>query len=1049
MSDVEPDAGGSGTEPEPYEPTGARRSTFTPPPAGAEPPAFDDDALADALAAQVASYTSPIPIVGAPVPLTPSAPDPGPAPEASVEPEPPAFAPDPQPVATPESPAPTWGQDAPAPTWGQDAPAPTWGTGSVPTPPAVDLPAAASADSPVEAPAEPSSESLDTSSSPTLEAIERLENELRRRAEEARGVTTGPTPVVPSPAEPEGFAPAEPVAPSPAVAPSPVEAPAPAVAASPASPAEPPADEHTPPPGERVFPAPPTFLHPAPPTGEIPAEWAPPAPDTVVDAPGFAPEPPAGFAPEPPAGFAPEPPAGFAPEPPAGFAPEPPASDAPAAEPPALESFIEPEPPAFEPPAPSRFAPEFAAESAPDSAPAPEPEIEPEPAAGAAEPPPLVEPPAPGAAFPAFAPHPEPVFGAPPASPPVDLPPPGTPDFAHLPPPVGIEPAALPPYDPATEAGPAAAPPPHPDDLGADVLAVPPTAPPPLAPPTPIDAPAPVSAPIDLPPPAGVPVEPDLGEPAVDDAVDDIDRVFGAGPIAVDSTGAVSIVAPPSQPIPTVQVTEGEVGLLDEEPRQHPALAVEAAGTEPTALDLRAGRAARMFWLWFAANSSVIALALGAVLYGLGMNLRQSIVAIVIGVALSFLPLGLVTLAGKWSGQPTMIVSRASFGVVGNVVPTIVAVVSRVFWGAALLWLLGTGIAQVLSDAGLDAGLGTSTWTYVALGAGFVLAFLVALFGYGLVARVQLVLTVLTAILVVGVVVLTLPFVDLERALQSDDGPWSLLLSGIVLVFTFVGLAWVHSSADVARYQRPESDGGSTMLWTFAATIPALVLVSWGAILAASDPIIADGLASNPLYTIAALLPAWYPAPLIAAVGLGLLSGVVLTIYSGGFALQALGLGARRSITTVIAGVLVLGLGLGLVVLAADARDLLIDAATTIAVPVAAWAGIFGAEMIIRSRFSAAFHAESLLRRGGVYPSVRWVNLVGMLAIAAIGFGLTSAALPGLDWQGYLFPFLGLPAGDPLLSSDVGVLVALGLGLLLPFATGIPAIRRQERALVD
>ena len=42
-------------------------------------------------------------------------------------------------------------------------------------------------------------------------------------------------------------------------------------------------------------------------------------------------------------------------------------------------------------------------------------------------------------------------------------------------------------------------------------------------------------------------------------------------------------------------------------------------------------------------------------------------------IALSFLPLGLGTLAGKWSGQPTMIVSRASFGHVGNILPAMAA----------------------------------------------------------------------------------------------------------------------------------------------------------------------------------------------------------------------------------------------------------------------------------------------------------------------------------------------------------------------------------------
>jgi purine-cytosine permease-like protein len=866
MTDVPQGDAESGDNPEPYVPSGVRRSTYTPPGSDAEGVDFDDDALAAAMAAEVAAYTSPVSIIP-PVehPLVP-----------------------PTPISEPG-----WGEPEPVP----DQPKPT----SVETEDEPSIPA------PV----------IEASLSPTLEAIERLESELRRRAEEAR-VDATPPPIAP---------------------------------------------EGSPYPDAPLFPSPPTFLRPAPPEGfEAPIERAPVEP------------PPPEPAPVEPAPVEPA---------------EPPTWGA--------AAFGAPPPPLVEPP--------FIA------------------------PPPLVEPP--GFVTP-------PGFAGPPTTAAIDLPPPAAPDFAHLPPPIGLEPAPIPPYDPTAEVGPrlgdlapppadfeallghptGSVPAPHPDDLGPSM-------------------------------PAPAPPEPAPSDPAPyeDDDVDDVDRAFGTGAIAVDSTGSVQIIAPPSEPIPTVRLAEDEHALVDEEPESHPALLVEAAAAEPTALDLRAGRAARLFWLWFATNSSIVSLSLGAVLFGLGMSLRQALVAILIGVALSFLPLGLVTLAGKWSGQPTMVVSRATFGLVGNGVPAVIALVSRVFWGGALLWILSTGVARVLVDAGLDAGLGELVWTLVGLGAGFAICFVIAIFGYGLIARVQLVLSILTALLVIGVVVLTFPRLNLTAAQGIDDGPWTLLVTGVVLVFSFVGLAWVHSSADVARYQRTESDGGSTMLWaTFGATLPAFILIAWGALLAASDPLIADGLATNPLYTIAALLPLWYPAPLIAALALGLLSGVVLTIYSGGFALLSLGVRTRRSTTTVIAGILVLAAAAALVFLAGDARALIRDIATTIAVPVAAWAGIFGAEIMIRRH---GFDTESLLRRGGSYPAVRWVNLVGLIVISAIGFGLTSAVLPGLDWQGYLLPYLGFAGDDPLLTSDVGVLVALVLGVLLPLVSAVPAIRRQERTLVD
>jgi hypothetical protein len=63
-----------------------------------------------------------------------------------------------------------------------------------------------------------------------------------------------------------------------------------------------------------------------------------------------------------------------------------------------------------------------------------------------------------------------------------------------------------------------------------------------------------------------------------------------------------------------------------------------------------------------------------------------------------------------------------------------------------------------------------------------------------------------------------------------------------------------------------------------------------------------------------------------------------------------------------------------------------------------------------------------------------------------VGFGLTTASVAWLGWEGYLFSAFGVPLSGDLAASDLGVLVALGLGLLTPIFAGIPGIRRQEQA---
>ncbi len=494
--------------------------------------------------------------------------------------------------------------------------------------------------------------------------------------------------------------------------------------------------------------------------------------------------------------------------------------------------------------------------------------------------------------------------------------------------------------------------------------------------------------------------------------------------------------------VPASTATMVAVGEAPEAPATDPpAFHVERVAAGPTPAEHRAGHAARLFWLWFAANSSIVMVAVGAVVFSAGMSLRQALVAVVAGVALSALPLGLGSLAGKWSGQPTMIVSRATFGLVGNVLPALLAVLGRVLWGGVLLWLLAVTAGAVLvpGAVGTDAGVPA----LVVLVVGAALAAVVATFGYGLLHRVQRVLGLLSFVLVGATIALTASHVDIATALRTDDGPWTLAIGGAVTVFSVVGLAWAQSSSDLARYQRPGGSGAANMLWSsFGVIVPTLALLSWGAVLAASDAGLGAELARAPLATLVSLVPEGLALPLLGAAGFGLVSGTIVTMYSGGLALISVGLRVPRSAATIVAAVLVTLVAAALLLLGADTRDILRDVVTTLAVPVAAWVGIFASEMMIRLR---RFHAPSLLASGGIYPAVRWINLLGLVVASAIGFGLTTGGLAGFDWQGYLFGVVGLAPTSPLATADIGVLVALALGFLLPIVTGIPAIRRQER----
>lgn len=77
---------------------------------------------------------------------------------------------------------------------------------------------------------------------------------------------------------------------------------------------------------------------------------------------------------------------------------------------------------------------------------------------------------------------------------------------------------------------------------------------------------------------------------------------------------------------------------------------------------------------------------------------------------------------------------------------------------------------------------------------------------------------------------------------------------------------------------------------------------------------------------------------------------------------------------------------------------------------------------------------------------VRWGNLGALVVIVVIGLGFTSATVGWLNWEGYLFTAFGVPLNGELAGSDLGVFVALLLGLAFPIVAGVPAVRRQESA---
>jgi purine-cytosine permease-like protein len=96
---------------------------------------------------------------------------------------------------------------------------------------------------------------------------------------------------------------------------------------------------------------------------------------------------------------------------------------------------------------------------------------------------------------------------------------------------------------------------------------------------------------------------------------------------------------------------------------------IETNGINFISEEQRHGTARSLFWPWAAGNVSLLALSYGAFFLGFGISFWQATFAAVIGTAGSFVLVGISSIAGKRSNAPTMTLSRAAFGVKGNILP--------------------------------------------------------------------------------------------------------------------------------------------------------------------------------------------------------------------------------------------------------------------------------------------------------------------------------------------------------------------------------------------
>src|SRR3954469_22768516 len=472
-----------------------------------------------------------------------------------------------------------------------------------------------------------------------------------------------------------------------------------------------------------------------------------------------------------------------------------------------------------------------------------------------------------------------------------------------------------------------------------------------------------------------------------------------------------------------------------------PRVAVETNGINVIAEEERKGRPAQLFWPWFGANVSVFGLAYGSFLLGFGISFWQALIAGGVGIVVSFLLCGLVAIAGKRGSAPTLVLSRASFGVNGNRVPAILSWVLTVGWETALVSLATLATAQVFDQLGWSSGTATEVVALLVVAALVVAG---GVLGFDAILRMQTVITWVTGILTVVYLVLVADHVDWSAVSALPSGSTAAVIGALVLAMTGYGFGWVNAAADYSRYLPRHSSTAGVVGWTtFGGALAPVLLLLAGLLLAGSDADLSKAIAADPIGALGTILPTWFLVPFILVVVLGLIGGALLDIYSSGLSLWAAGLRVPRPVAASIDGALMVA-GTVFVVFFADEfffqfQGFLI----TLGVPIAAWCGIFLADLAMRRRDYAE---PDLFDPRGRYGSVAPAPLLLLGIGTVVGWGLVTNTFAGwLSWQGYLLGPFGLGGKDGSWAfANLGVLAAFLIGLLGTLALRRSVVRAQE-----
>lgn len=534
--------------------------------------------------------------------------------------------------------------------------------------------------------------------------------------------------------------------------------------------------------------------------------------------------------------------------------------------------------------------------------------------------------------------------------------------------------------------------------------------------------------------------------------LDDFDRLLAAETVVgaedeltaieeenLNSTSRATAFAP----VPGFAPAESSRSFLFDEPEE----IIEEVALESAPKASRRSHSSSQFWAWLGITGSVLPIALAWYANSLGISFSQGVVAIALGTFSSAIVVAVGALAGKRSGLPTLMLSRAAFGVHANGVVATVLALLRVLWTVAIFAIVVSLGSEFFKVESLTTVTETNT-IYLGVSAIAIagVAVTLAILGGKVLYRSQQVAGILGVAVVVTMVVATAGLISITDLLAQPSSSWLNVFGLAVLTFSVFGLAWTSTGADFARKLTATTRGASVIGWGLLSLglIPALI-GGYGLALMGSLPRLAkpgesaEAALPTMFEDLSNALAPWAGYTLIASALITIIVVLAMSLYSSNLGLHSIGAKTHPGYAQPILGLLSLTGAFFAVVYITDLWGVIAGYAMIAAVPVAAWSGIFITDVLIRR---IAYHEISLSRGYGFYKSVNLVNIIGWAISTAIGLGLIYSDQPGFAWTGYLADLM--VNSEFWAATSFGIIIAFSVSCLLPVLFGIPRIKRQE-----